>query len=143
MKFKYMLRCPMKLSKQLLYYQLFIAFLTLTACGQDYNSNTADRPVPSVDLGEGVSDSDAGARFCAARSIYQENCFSCHPGWADLETDQQWVDKGLVVPGNTQDSLVINRLINSGSTMPLGGSALPDAQYQMLLDWVEQLSLEQ
>lgn len=110
----------------------------LAGCGQDFNSHSGDSPVSQ--LSADVCESEAGARFCAARAIFEANCFSCHPSWADLDSDERWQGSGLVVPGDTGQSRAINRLINAGSNMPLGGDALSADDYAVLLDWVLQMS---
>lgn len=121
---------------------LLITFVfTLIGCGQDFNTNSGDKPVTtdSQTVSEcGSSDSETG--FCAARLIYQTNCFSCHPGWAEYETQTAWADAGLVIPGDINNSPAINRLINYGSDMPLNGSALSEQDYQTLIDWVQSIT---
>lgn len=115
------------------------AGILVFACGQDYNSNSGDKPVEVKQSAAGICESEAGARFCAARLIYQKNCFSCHPSWAELADEQSWIAAGLVKPGSIDSSPAINRLINYGSNMPLNGSALSATDYESLTTWVELL----
>lgn len=109
------------------------ALLFFGACGQDYNSNSGDGAVSSVDC------STASAEFCAATAVLQSRCFSCHTDMAGYTTSQDYINSGRVVASDTVSSTIINRLINAGSTMPLGGSALPAAEYNALVDWVNSL----
>jgi hypothetical protein len=126
-------------SNLLLFITLLAAF-SINGCGQDYNSNSGDKPVGAESFTAAeCGSSDAESGFCAARLIYQRDCFSCHPGWADLEGEAAWVSAGLVVPGDIDNSKAINRLINYGSDMPLYGSALSESDYKTLKDWINSI----
>lgn len=125
-----------KLKNRRLMIALFLPALTLISpsCGQDFNSNSGDRPVTSE-----VCKPGSNSLFCQSLAIYQADCFSCHSEWAEFSDEQAWVDSGLVVPGDIGGSKAINRLINYGSDMPLGGSALSAEEYKTLTDWVQQI----
>ena len=113
-------------------------FLLSSSCGQDFNSNSGDKPVElTASCGDGRVGNTA---FCQAMTIYQQQCFSCHPTWADYKDEKAWIDSGLLVPGDIDQSKATNRLINYGSNMPLGGSALSAQDYQALKDWVNSAS---
>ena len=65
-----------------------------------------------------------------------------HAAWAGYKTEQEWVDLGYVISQNPDQSRFITRIINYAggqSDMPQALGALPDAEYQTLLDWVENI----
>ncbi len=108
-------------------------------CGQDYNSNSGDERFGKTGTQLDCS-SEASARFCASVAILKQQCFSCHSDWAQYTNDAGFVRAGLVVPKDTKGSKVISRLINAGSDMPRGGSALPATDYEALQNWVNQMA---
>jgi hypothetical protein len=108
-------------------------------CGQDYNSNSGDELLGGGGAALGSCESASDARRCAAITVIQKRCLSCHAEWNAYSTDAQWVASGKVVSGNATGSVVVSRTINAGSDMPLGGSALPQTEYQSLLDWINQM----
>jgi hypothetical protein len=119
--------------------KFFLLSLILFSC-QDYNSNSsdADKFGPSVLTGS--------SKFKLAFPILLKRCANCHTSpihspWAGYTKEQTWDDKNLIVPGNAQNSQIIVRTINTGGggDMPQGGTALPDAEYQILLDWINSL----
>jgi uncharacterized membrane protein len=121
--------------------KIFLLLIFLTAC-QDFNSNTSDRDKfgPSTLPG-------ASSEFNQAYKITQNRCVNCHTStihnvWATYITEAAWIDSGLITPGNADNSLFIERIINSGhsnSNMPEGGSALPNAEYNDLKTWINGL----
>ena len=65
-----------------------------------------------------------------------------HSEWLSYTTDDDWIISGVVVRGDAQNSMLIQRIINSGypsSNMPQGGSPLSDSEYQELIDWIDNL----
>lgn len=116
---------------------LLTAFLG--ACGQDYNSNSGDENLGGgTPLKVSCGTPDA-ARLCTAITIIRKSCGGCHADMAAYETDAAWVSSGRVVAGKTASSTVFTRLINSGSDMPQGGSALPTKDYDALRAWIDQM----
>ena len=113
---------------------LVCAPLLFGACGQDYNSNSGDGATSAVDCSSG-----GNAELCAATAVLETHCFSCHTDMAAYTTSQDYIDSGRIVAQDIVTSTIINRLINSGSTMPLGGSALSGAEYNALVAWVMSL----
>lgn len=103
---------------------------------QDYNSNTFDRDR------YGEIELIGGAKFAVAYPVLQTHCMNCHrhAQWSEYTNKQDWVDnENLVVPLEPDNSQLITRIINHGranNDMPRGGKALPDADYQALVDWV-------
>lgn len=105
---------------------------------QDYNSNTFDRDqYAEIEL-------IGGAQFEASYKILQTRCMSCHEhaSWSKYTNQQNWVDQGLVIPNDPDNSRLINRIINYGgasSDMPIVGGPLPSAEFDALKAWVQAL----
>lgn len=118
-----------------------MAFL-LSACGQDYNSNTGDKRYGnSVIPAAGACDGDSGARYCAAQAVITKRCFGCHADWEKFDTEAKWRDdSGRVEAGNTSHSSLYKRLLNSGGDMPQGGPALPSGEYAVISDWITKMT---
>jgi hypothetical protein len=116
-----------------------IVFLLISYIGcQDYNSNTFDKAkFAETQLG-------GGPNFKASYAILQNRCMNCHrhSQWAGYTKPEDWVtNENLVIEsGNPLDSQLINRLINNGGDMPVGGKALPTTEHQTLLDWVKNIN---
>jgi uncharacterized membrane protein len=112
-----------------------LAFLFLISCGQDYNSNTNDR---GTYADTGIS---AGDPFYQPYQVLQTKCFSCHGSeWSDFKISQQWVDAGLVVPGNYATSLIKTRLKNYGGNMPPEPfSPLTTTEINIISTWINSL----
>lgn len=117
-------------------FSLLCLLFTITSC-QDYNSNSGDRKYGPVVLNE------PDPNFARAYSIIQNRCVSCHDKehdlWASYTNNDAWVNSGLVVAGNTSNSDLIRRIINTGnseSNMPPGGSPLSNDEYNHLIKWV-------
>jgi mono/diheme cytochrome c family protein len=115
-----------------------LGFLILSGCGQDSNSNSGDAvPRTPVDNSDPQSQ-----RRTAARAVLQTHCASCHGAWMSNTTDAQWIASGLIVAESSATSKLVYRLINEGSNMPQGGSALPDTEYQALRSWINKINDE-
>jgi uncharacterized membrane protein len=115
------------------------ALLLLLVSCQDYNSNSND-----VERFSKVNLTPSGGKFEAAYYIIQQRCTNCHSStihnsWAKYTNQQDWIDKGYVTANDPDNSQLIFRIINHGSTdsnMPLGMGPLPNDEYQALVDWV-------
>ncbi len=117
-----------------------LAFFCFVAC-QDLNSNSSD----AVKFKKEPID----PAFAQAYSVIQSRCVNCHENnyhasWAKYRTSASWVATGLVVPGDANSSQFIRRIINSGleganSNMPRNNGALPNDEYQYLVDWINSL----
>lgn len=119
-----------------------IALLLFYIGCQDYNSNTFDKD-SFGDL-ELTGAPAQLTQFKAAYPILHDKCMNCHQHsqWAGYTDAQDWVtNENLVTPGATTDSgdsMVIRRIINFGateSTMPVGGSALSNSEFETLKTW--------
>jgi hypothetical protein len=80
--------------------------------------------------------------------IFQSSCVSCHgPGKseANLRLDSEkavmagGISGKLIVPGNSQESLLMKRLLGEGAAprMPLGGNVLSKAQLDKVRTWID------
>lgn len=119
-----------------------IGLLLLLAACQDYNSNSSDKARYGGDV---VLENDP--QFQQAYHIIQDRCVSCHTSqihapWSTYTTNAKWIESGRVIKGDPQGSALIDRIINTGETnsnMPLGGSALPNDEYDALVQWVQNI----
>lgn len=117
-----------------------LLLILLSGC-QDYNSNSSDKEK------YGQVQLENNAQFRTAYGIIQNRCVNCHTYqghsvWADYTTNAEWIASGLIIKGDPRNSRLIYRIKNSGqadSDMPLGGSALPDSEYDALVEWVENI----
>lgn len=118
----------------------FIMLLALLVGCQDYNSNSFDRTSYG---GTGCTETDAN--FCTAFPIIKNRCASCHyhQNWSTYTTNQKWIDdSGVISKNDPSNSQFIIRIINTNtasSNMPEGGSALPDAEYDALTKWIDEM----
>jgi Protein of unknown function (DUF1553)/Protein of unknown function (DUF1549)/Planctomycete cytochrome C len=81
--------------------------------------------------------------------IFQTSCIACHgPAKSDgglrLDSEEAVVRGGtsgkVVVPGSSQESLLLKRLLGQGGAprMPLSGNPLPAAQIDTIRAWIDQ-----
>lgn len=120
--------------KCLLIASLFLLF----SCGQDTNSQTNDRTVyGDVEID---TSSPEGQRLSAAYTVLKTNCFSCHGGWANYTSSNDWINSGKVDPGSYATSLLATRLKNNGGNMPPNPSGpLSSADNTILQNWINNL----
>lgn len=117
---------------------LFLLVMTFSSC-QDSNSNSTDRIVYS-DLIEDPDDPNFGPAF----QVITNRCISCHSStthdvWSNYLTTQAWINSGDIKPGEPENSKLITRMknYNAQETMPQGGGAIPNDEYEKLLTWIE------
>ena len=110
--------------------------LLLASCGQSYNSNSGD--IAAYEPIEGIDASTPdGARLLVAYKAFQPKCFSCHSGYADYKTSEQWVNAGLVTPGMPSTSTVYTILKNAGGRMPPDPVAqLTTEEFEAVEAWI-------
>lgn len=120
---------------------ILLTSLLLTGACQDYNSNSADR----IKYGPVVLD-ESDPNFARAYNIISSKCINCHTGyhnnWAELKNNDAWLDYGILLRGDPNNSMFIQRIINYGGTssnMPFGGSPLSNSDYQHLTKWIEEM----
>ena len=116
---------------------VLLSLLVLWGC-QDTNSNSYDKDKYSeVDISDPT--------FKAAFNVLQTRCINCHyhQGWSKYTESEMWAKNGLVVFGDSDNSPIIYKTINSKSAranMPEGSpTGIPGDEYQKILDWVERL----
>lgn len=116
---------------------LLLILLSLSGCGQSYNSNSKDFLLS----GNGIDPSNTS--LVAAFSVIDNKCISCHSGyhnsWSSYKTDQQWIDSGNVLAGSALSSPLVIRLKNRGGDMPLLNSNLSESEYNSLVNWIDAL----
>lgn len=111
--------------------KIFYFLIFLFSCGQNYNSNTNDKETFKEVT---ISATDP---FYKSSIILKNNCFSCHSAYSEYNTDQQWVDAGLIIKGDFDNSLLKTKLKNYGGNMPLDpASPLSDSDVTELRNWV-------
>lgn len=124
------------------YFLLISSLFILFSC-QDYNSNSSD----ALKFKNVVVDDGGDPNFAAAKVVIDSRCVNCHTGehntWAG-RTNEDWLNDPLapITRGDPANSKLIIRTINTGGTpanMPLGGSALPDAEYTALKTWITEI----
>jgi len=80
--------------------------------------------------------------------IFQSSCITCHGPLKSeanlrLDSDEAVIRGGnsgkLIVPGNSQESVLMKRLLGDGTAprMPLGGNALSKAQLETIRTWID------
>ena len=75
--------------------------------------------------------------------IFQTSCTPCHFGEkpkADLRLDSKTLTLKLIVPGNSNSSRLVHRVLgaNGEKRMPLGREALSIAQIELLKRWIDE-----
>ena len=125
---------------------LFLLLTSIVGC-QDYNSNSADEGrFTETELPPAPNQNDPAyesyVKFVKSYNIIKTRCFQCHTGdFANLVTNEMWINSGYVIQSDTENSSLIYRLKNYAgprSDMPTGtSSSIPTSEYQILLDWIE------
>ncbi|MBL7666005.1 MAG: hypothetical protein JNM93_12795 [Bacteriovoracaceae bacterium] len=114
---------------------VILSLIILSACGQDYNSNTADGFVYTP---SGIADPDLSAAY----DVLKIRCIQCHyhTGWAAYKTNQQWVDAGLVISADFENSFLVRSLKNfPDGSMPKDSGPLPASELQTIEDWINSI----
>ncbi|MEK6772314.1 MAG: hypothetical protein AABY64_00105 [Bdellovibrionota bacterium] len=115
---------------------LLIAAITLFGCGKVYTSSTNDLNV----YGSGVTGTSV---FLNARAVLAVNCMNCHSNWGAY-TQQDYIDKFLVIRASPADSIVYSRLrgndIGIAGDMPAGGRPnLTSEEMKKIKDWISSI----
>lgn len=115
-----------------------LLLLFLISC-QDMNSNTFD--VQQY----GPSTVSGSSNFQAAFPIIKARCATCHPthsGWSSYTTEESWLASGYITAQNPDASSLITRIKNYGPSgdMPLGAGALPQSEFDTLVNWVQNIT---
>lgn len=117
----------------------FLLLIFVVSC-QDLNSNSSDRTRYSAGAPVG------SLKFQAAYPIINNRCANCHTStihnkWSAFTNEADWENESTVVPGNSDASSFITRMQNydNQGDMPQASSAIPDEEYDILVDWVDSL----
>ncbi|MBT3585742.1 MAG: hypothetical protein HN509_12630 [Halobacteriovoraceae bacterium] len=116
---------------------VFLIFLLLISCGQTFNSNSGDAKFAITTCAD-----PSNTTLFNATLVLADRCINCHTGyhdkWANYCTNNDWVNAGEVLPGNSAGSLLIKILKqNAGGTMPKNQPKIPDTEYQTLIQWID------
>jgi len=114
----------------------------------------ADTTIPNPPGNQSVTYKTLSAaefRFASALSVISQKCLGCHRGGGSatdftalLASEGLWVSANLVVPGQSQNSLLYKYLQGSGfsppplGSMPLGGT-LSTAERILIRDWIDRM----
>lgn len=122
---------------------LLSLFMLMFMSCEDYNSNSADKIKYS---NEPQQEETGDPNFAPAFAVIQNRCISCHSGfhnnWATYTDNEKWLNSGLIIRGDPDNSRLIKLTINSGqagANMPQGGGAIPDAEFQLLRKWISEI----
>ncbi len=113
----------------------------LTSCIQSTNSNTFDRTF-SENIGIDRS-TPAGERLYQAYIVLKNDCMSCHSGyhnsWSSFNTDQAWIDSGLIESNDAYSSTLVIRLKNIGGNMPKDNPQLSEEDFDKVIEWIDSI----
>ncbi len=74
------------------------------------------------------------------RTLNNYECLRCHPGYSSYVLAQDWIDAGLIVPGDSASSVIIKRLRGTESglaVMPPTGSYVDEASIVDIEYWID------
>jgi mono/diheme cytochrome c family protein len=124
---------------------IFLFSFLMVSC-QDSNSNSFDNFKVQPNLKPPVIVEGANNNFPKAYAILQKNCTSCHfnyhSAWNAYNTEEKWLDAGLVNRGDPENSFLIKRMKNAGgpgATMPIAAEAVSEADFKILKKWIEEI----
>ena len=115
-----------------------LALLTFS-CGKIENSNSTD----DILYGEFV-ETDTNPNYLEAKAEIKAKCLQCHSAWKRY-TSQRFVDEGLVIPGQPENSKLYARniLATKGSgpknMPPSGYSPISPAGITAMDAWISSL----
>lgn len=115
----------------------FLLLFFLISC-QDINSNTFD--VQQY----GPTTISGSSNFQTAFPIIKTRCATCHThsGWSAYTTEEAWISTGYVIAQNPNASSLVTRIKNYGPSgdMPLNAGALPQAEFDAIVNWVQNIT---
>lgn len=122
-------------------YLNFLLVVLLASCNQSTNSNSFDRKY-SENIG--IDRSTAGGeRLYQAYIALKKNCMSCHSGyhssWTTFNTDQAWIESGLIESNDAYGSTLVIRLKNMGGNMPKNNPQMSEEDFEKIIEWIDGL----
>lgn len=75
-----------------------------------------------------------------ARTLERHECLRCHVDYSDYITEQDWIDAGLLIPGDSMNSVLTKRLRGKApgfSIMPPDGPAVSESVIEELEAWID------
>ena len=87
------------------------------------------------------NDNEGSSVAVSAKRIIRSKCLGCHGDFAELNTNNDFVRKGLVVAGSPSRSKIFIRVsgTSGGSRMPKGQRTLEDSEISDIRFWIEQM----
>ena len=118
-----------------------VAITLFVSCNQSTNSNSFDRTY-SENIGIDRSTA-AGERLYQAYSALKNNCMSClsgyHNAWSSYNTDQAWINSGLVESNDAYGSTLVIRLKNIGGNMPKDNPQRSEEDFDKIIEWIDSI----
>ena len=114
----------------------------MASCFQQSNSNTSDQ---RLENGATVTGNE---KFKAAFNVLNNECVACHTGyhddWLNLKTEDDWASLGDVKPGDSSNSLMVERIhgcgpSDSGDQMPKSADRLTSSECAAITEWIDSL----
>ncbi len=122
---------------------VFLLMLSIfwVACA-DYNSSTSD----DLEYVEVTANDANDTNFARAFGIIKTRCAGCHNPedrhivWNSYDSNQKWIDSGLVVKGNALTSDLIKKTWRNGppGNMP-PPQDLTEDDYNFLKKWINEM----
>ena len=75
-----------------------------------------------------------------AQTLDRHYCLRCHVDYSNYVTEGDWIDAGLLIPGDSASSVLIKRLRGDDpafSIMPPDGVVVGESVIQSLEDWID------
>ena len=98
-------------------------------------------PAPSTPGPSPTPTPSTSSLFPSVQKIMQNNCASCHDYGNYNQND--WINSGLIVPGNITNSRLLQKLKNSGiagpQNMPEGASPLSGGDISTIKTWIQSI----
>ncbi len=124
----------MKLSQ----YPAFAFFIVaLTSSCAAYNSSSQDDAL----YNEAVLETAGDPNFAPAFAIIQNQCASCHShsAWNNLNSNTLWIASGLVIRGQANSSILIQKTFQNGTGNMPPSNSLNSTDFNTLRNWINNI----
>ncbi|MDH5415521.1 MAG: hypothetical protein OEW87_15400, partial [Flavobacteriaceae bacterium] len=116
---------------------LIVFSILFNSCIQSTNSNSFDRSFSeTIDIDRS---GPAGESLFQAYNVLKKNCMSCHTGyhndWNAFNTDQAWINSGVIEPNDAYASSLVIRLKNTGGNMPKNSPQITEDELTIISTW--------